>query len=103
MLQMALFFVLLLIPLVQDEGYNITKVWGPIIREELFEAYPYNEVSSTIHYIDLKDLSSDLIQFQLHLDKIQEKCQKHTACNHLSTIQILQGNTGSLFNTYTNG
>ena len=44
MLQMSLFIVLLLIPLVQDEGYNITKVTGPIIREELSEAYLYNEV-----------------------------------------------------------
>ena len=40
----TLCFVLLLIPLVQDEGYNITKVTGPIIREELSEAYLYNEV-----------------------------------------------------------
>ena len=84
---MSLLFVLLLIPLVQGEGYNITKVTGPIIREELFEAYLYNEV----HYIDLKDLSSDLIQLQLHLDKMREECQQHTSCNRLNTIQIFQG------------
>ena len=90
MLQMSLSFVLLLIPFVQGERDNITKVTGPIIREELFEAYLYNKVRTTIHYIDLKDLSSDLIQLQLHLDKMREKCQQHTACNHLSTIKILQ-------------
>ena len=91
MLQISHFIVLLLIPLVQGEGYNMTKVTGPIIREELFEAYLYNEVWTTIHYIDLKDLRSDLIQLQLHLDKIREKCQQQTACNHLSTMKILQG------------
>ena len=65
MLQMSLFFC-------------ITKVTGPIIREELSEAYLYNEVWTTIDYIDLEDLSSDLIQLQLHLDRLREKCRNHT-------------------------
>ena len=69
----VIFFVLLSIPLIQSEEYNITKVTGRIIREELFEAYLYNEIWTTIHYINLKDLSSDLIQLQLHLDKMREK------------------------------
>lgn len=90
MLQMYLLLLCTIIWFVESKGFTVQNVTSPVIKEDLFKAYLYNEVWDTIHFADLTDVASDVSILQLHLEKLSTTCKKFKGCYHERSITSLQ-------------
>ena len=94
--------LLLLLPMVMGHnGFKLTKVEGPIIKEKLADAYLYNEIWTTIHFFELKDITTDVNHMRHHRGQLVRSCNQHQSCSNLGTTRTLQARFAKLDLQYT--
>lgn len=70
--------------------YNITIYKEPIITENLGTAYLFHEEWTTLHFIDLKEITYEVHNLSHHLKLLTKHCLNFSECNPIYILQLLQ-------------
>ena len=70
--------------------YNVTTVTSPILQEDLFNAYLYHEVWTTVHFVEIKDLKDQSYSLGNHITHLLDACQNYHTCNHEASLKALR-------------
>ena len=86
----VIYFIFIANQAAGEVNYNVTPVNSPILQEDLFDAYLYHEVWTTIHYVEIKDLKDQAYSLGNYIEHLSNSCKGFHTCNHEASIRALQ-------------